>query len=381
MKRNRLASIVIGLLLGANQAVAQTPTFTAPDTIRANEELGWNIPFVATNPFAVGLYADSVWLVSEDLDEGRTRLPRVTTTNLPMLVHVFGPVAANDSVTFDYSASPSSERARLTFHALLHNASGQKFRVSKVVIADGGPLTDRFRSTLLDAGRRKVEFVFMPAIAQKDTSPAVLLVHGPGSHARRMFRMAQMFVDKGWSVGLVSQPGYGRSAGPADLAGPATVAALEVALAKLKSSPGVDPSRIAAFGLSHGATAALLLGATHPELAGVVAQSASYDLWATYRNASAASRSAIITEAGPDSAGWKARSPLDRTNAIRCPVLVLHGELERMAPVSAAKAYVEALRETKRPVEFHYFPTDENRLPRHLANKLAMDFLSQRFAR
>jgi len=54
------------------------------------------------------------------------------------------------------------------------------------------------------------------------------------------------------AVGGVSQPGFGTSAGPADLAGPATLAALEAALAELKRMPGIDPKRVFVLGHSQG---------------------------------------------------------------------------------------------------------------------------------
>jgi dipeptidyl aminopeptidase/acylaminoacyl peptidase len=52
---------------------------------------------------------------------------------------------------------------------------------------------------------------------------------------------------------------------------------------------------------------------------------------------------AIEAEAGRDSAQWRARSPLAVATNIKCPVLVLHGEDDHVAPAESAHAYVSAL--------------------------------------
>ena len=379
---SRLLILLAALSLAvARAAAADAPVLVADaDTVRSDENHTWTADFVIRNNVRAGLYPDSLFLDTEDLDAGDTRGPRRTTASLATLVRMMQPIAAEDSSVFTYNTSAAAEHARLVFRMYLHDALGGHHAIQYSMVLNGGVLTDAFPSkTLTAANKRNVEVVAATPMNATAPAPGILLVHGEGANARRQLRQIKQIADRGYGVVAVSQPGYGTSGGPADMAGPATLAALEAALGELKGMPGVDPKRIAVWGVGSGATAALLLGAKHAELSTVVAQGASYDLWATYRAADAAGQSRIVAEAGRDSAAWRARSPLMQIATFKCPVLVLHGEKDATAPASAAHAFNAGVLKRQGSVESKFVPEDGRVLSRSDNVRFVFDHLERRF--
>jgi len=57
----------------------------------------------------------------------------------------------------------------------------------------------------------------------------------------------------------VSQPSFGKSAGPADYVGPKILKVLTVGFRRLQKEPFVDPKRVGIYGYSRGGIAASLL--------------------------------------------------------------------------------------------------------------------------
>ncbi len=370
------------LLLAAPVAAAENSALWAEaDTVHADEDMNWTADLWIRNGVRVGLYPDSLFLDTEDLDAGNTRLPRHSTQSLAALVRTMQPLSAEDSAAFTYTAGTGPEHARLTFRLYLHDALGVQHAVSHTVFLDGGALTQAYPSSFVTAAnKRRVEIVAAtPLNAAAAPAPGILWVHGDGAHARRQLRNIKQLIGHGYGVVAVSQPGFGQSEGPADLAGPATLGALEAGLAALKHLPGVDPKRIAVWGVGRGATAALLLGARHPELSAVVAQAASYDPWATYRAASPELKAAMVAEAGPDSAAWRARAPLMQVALLKCPVLVLHAEQDATAPAGAAHAFAAAMLRRHATLETRFVSGNGPLLNRTDQTRLTLDYLSRRF--
>lgn len=380
-----LAALVLApLILAASHpsvradAPAGPQISTSSDTIRAADGTSWSVPFSIQNPLASGFYTDSVRLTIVSLDPGETHAPREQTVRLEALARLMEPVDAGGLKTYECTVPATGERARLTLHVDGH-AGDRAYSLALNVLADGGPLTDAYPSRLVTVGGRAIELVPVAA-AGEGPHPGVLLVHGQGSHARSQLHMADLLARRGWNVMLVSQPGYGQSQGPADMMGPATVRALAVALDSLEALPGTDRRHLAAWGVSRGATAALLLAAQRPEIGSVVAQSASYDLWATYRHAPAEFGRGVVAEAGRDSAGWKARSPLVVATKLGATVLILHGAKDEIAPVEAARAMDRALTANGGHVERIEAPNSGHRLNPRDGSRPALEFLTRRFA-
>ena len=199
------------------------------------------------------------------------------------------------------------------------------------------------------------------------------MVHGHGNHARHMIRTARQLASHGFTVALVSMPGYGQSTGPAELMGPRSVEAASRVLDALTHEPNVDASRLAAWGISRGATVVAELASKRNELKAIVLQSGIYDLWATYRGTTLDGfRETIVTEAGPDSAAWRARSPLLDAGKIKAAVLVLHGDKDLQIPASQAHAF--ELQKQGAQVESHFSPA-AHQLPVAETQRTALTFL------
>ena len=242
-----------------------------------------------------------------------------------------------------------------------------------------GPFSRDHPSQFVTVNGRRVEYVVVPA--GRDSAPGLLLVHGNGSNARKMLREARRLVPRGYTVLLVSMPGYGQSEGQPDFVGPSTVQALGAALDQLKAAHGVDPKRTAAWGVSRGAAAVTLLAQRRDDLRATVAESGFYDLWAVYRALKILGiNETIVSEAGSDSAAWRERSAA--LNPGRpAAILILHGEKDVSVPAQQARGFAESLKARGADVETRFFPNSEHQLPPGEVMRTALEFLGRRLGK
>ncbi len=377
------ARIVLALLLtltaGAAHADGAAPTFKADaDTVRADEHDNVNIDFTVLNPTETGLYSDSLEVVLLNQDSGVIPGARETRLPLPALARLFAPTGAGGEQHYSYSSRTAFEHGTLTFRFVAHDGHQQRHEFTSRVVLAGGVLGDTYPSSSIRVDGHAIEIVPVAVQGVTEGVPGVLIVHGDDANARRLLSAAVTFAEHGAQVMLVSQPGYGNSAGKRDWAGPATLAAIGAALDKLKTTPGVDPKKLFVYGQQRGATAALLLAAKRGDIAGVMVQSAEQDLWATYRAADAAHRSDImsdiVAQAGRDSAAWKARSPLLQAARIRAALCVVHTAEEDSMCIAAGRAFVEKLDKPGARVDAH-LSTRTRRVNRQDGMRFALDFL------
>jgi pimeloyl-ACP methyl ester carboxylesterase len=355
MTRRSIVPFATLLLLtsqpGGLHAAAIRMTAIAPQ-ITAGTDYHWTAPLLIHNPFETALYLDSLLLTIEDLDPGETRLPRVTRTSLPFIVKMVRAVSTHDSSFFQYEAEPTAEHARLTFEVQTHNADGV-YRASTTVEALPGDASNAHPSQFITVGGRRIETVFVPAPTDSGSAPGVLIVHDRGANARHLIHLGEMMASHGYSVLLVSMPGYGQSEGAPDLSGPASLEAAAAAFDRLSKTKGVDAKRVGAWGIGDGASVVLQLARVRPSLRAVLGQSGLYDLWAGYRVADAATQKATVTAAGSDSAAWKSRSPALSTGKVTAAVLLLHGERDATAPIAQARDFRERLQGSGTLAQFH----------------------------
>ncbi len=115
------------------------------------------------------------------------------------------------------------------------------------------------------------------------------------------------------------------------------------------------------------------------DLRAVVLQSGIYDLWAVRRGTALADFPAtIVAEAGRDSAGWRARSPVFGVRTLRAPVLLLHGEKDTNVPAAQAHGFVDALTAAGGTVDARFFPNGGHLLAAGAIERLTFEFLDQR---
>jgi pimeloyl-ACP methyl ester carboxylesterase len=367
-------------LAAALPARSATPVLVLePDTLAADADGAWRTSLVVRNPLEWGLYPDSLFLDWRSLDDEPGSGPGSGSTPLTALVAAIEPASAGGSTGFLWTAPADFERGTLTFRLVAHDGRKQRHELAATAVVTGSELSAAHPSELLRAGGREAEVILVKPGGATAGAAAPGLVYAPaaGVRARSLLRWSRAFAARGQAIALVSLPGTGRSAGPADRAGPASVAAVEAALARLAREPGVDATRLALWGVGEGATAALLAAERHPELGGVVAQDASYDAWATYRALPDSARAAFAREAGRDSAGWRARSPLDAARRVRAPVLVLQTSEPGAPPAAPAEAYAAARAARGLPVESRIGGREPRPLLRRDTSRLAQDFLSR----
>ncbi|MCC6653253.1 MAG: prolyl oligopeptidase family serine peptidase [Candidatus Eisenbacteria bacterium] len=381
MLRRFLTASLTMLALGAPMAALAAPavTLTSAAAVTADERLVWNIPYLIRNTGAVGFYADSFLADFTDEDAGVHRGPRRWTESLTALLSTIPPISGNDSLESTCFLPSRFEKGKVTLRIFGHTPAGPLPPLTATLRTEPGETSAAHPSQLLDVGGRKVEVVAFAPANPEGQAPGVLIVHSDDEHARRWLQVGTSMRARGYAVVVVSLPGFGASTGPADLNGPATSAALDAAFERLASLPGVNPGLLAVWGTGRGATAAALLAGRRTGVAAMVLQSGSYDLWAAYRAADAKGRKAIEAEAGRDSLGWSQRSPLSSNAHIHCPVLLLHGELDRIAPAASAHAYVATLQGLHAAVDARFQPDRGHDLPVTFTRSSAMQFFKKVF--
>ncbi len=356
-------------------APAPATMYSTQDTLQSDEDGHWPVTLRIVNPSEYGLYGDSLFLLVESRDaDGR---PVPSKPRPLMLTAAAMSITGGDSLSFDMALPAEADQALLVFRFFAHDHEGHVVSLADTVHASGSVLSTLCPSEIIRVRGRDVEIVRVASRSGAAPSPGILVLPAEGSGARSMLVTAVRVARLGYALVLVSPTGAGRSTGPDDFAGPMSIAAAAAALDTLARMPGVDAGRLAVWGTSNGGTLGLLLAADRPQLRAVVAQSAGYDTWATYRFADPERRRVILAQAGRDSAGWRARSPLARSASLKAAVFVLHGETDALLPASQAHALVERLGRRAVPAESHFFPRAAHVLPPFEAYREAMRFLDK----
>ena len=156
-------------------------------------------------------------------------------------------------------------------------------------------------------------------------SRALLWFYGNGETIAAIWPIVRDFQPPGTAVLVVDYPGYGGSGGRATEAG--MYGAADAAYAALVARPGIDPARIYVYGRSLGTAAATWVGARH-RVAGVILES-------PFTSAAAMARQhyallpRFILRLSLDNLG--------RMRQIHCPVLVFHGDADRLVPTAMGR--------------------------------------------
>lgn len=212
--------------------------------------------------------------------------------------------------------------------------------------------------------------------------PALLILHPYGGSARAMGWAATEAANSGWIGMAISQPGFGGSSGPWDYAGPASVKAVMEAIEFLHDHSRVDGELVAVWGISLGAMLGGLVAARSSEIAAAVLQAGIYDLEYHYRQGGLEWLEREGIAASPGDASWRdERNVMSHAHQIQCPVLLLHGAQDRIAPVEHAYRLYTLMKGMGKTTELVVLDQFGHGLPpfriwsRHLA-----PFLNQVFA-
>jgi uncharacterized protein len=182
-------------------------------------------------------------------------------------------------------------------------------------------------------GTKLVGWYLAPQAAQDPPPrpfPALLWFYGNAENVAGIWPILRDFQPPGTALLAVDYPGYGGSAGRATEAG--LYAAADAAYAALAARPGVDARRIHVYGRSLGSAVASYTAARHP-VAGLILES-------PFTNAAAMARHLY-----PFLPRFALRLSLDNlanVKLVRCPLLLLHGTADRLAPTAMGMAVAAA---------------------------------------
>ncbi len=191
--------------------------------------------------------------------------------------------------------------------------------------------------------------------------PAALLIPGFERTARDLISLGMRLADAGIAALAVSQPGFGKSDGPADYVGPKTLNVLTAGFRMLQKEPFVDPKRMGIYGYSRGGMAASLLAVDMDDVKAAVFGAGIYDFQRMYDEATLPGiRDNMKRETGMTEQAVRVRSSVLRMEKLRCPVLILHGEDDKNVPVSQAKLLAKRLRELHKDFDLRLFPGREH---------------------
>jgi dipeptidyl aminopeptidase/acylaminoacyl peptidase len=198
---------------------------------------------------------------------------------------------------------------------------------------------------------------YLTQSAQPGRLPGLLVLNGAPGSLERCVEMSQDVGTMGIQVACVSMPGYGGSSGPSRFVGEPSVVASRHALDLLAARPDVDSSRIAVWGLDHGALAAGLLMDYDKRPRALILQSGAYDMLSLWPEAPLRTKLSILREVWPSKRVLKERSVIENMpRRLDCSVLIMHGERDNKMPVKQAVKLAEALRSRGAKVSTVYFP-------------------------
>jgi len=225
--------------------------------------------------------------------------------------------------------------------------------------------------------------LYLPAgkgAAAGTKSPAVVWIHGgPEGQSRPTFQpVIQFLVSRGYAVlapNIRGSVGYGRKYHMLDdkrLRGDA-IKDIAASAAWLKSSGKVDGARIAAMGGSYGGYMTLAALTFHPDLwaAGVDIVGIS-NFRSFLKNTGAWRQTHRASEYGDpvaDADFLDSVSPLNFSDHITAPLIVVQGANDPRVPRTEAEQLVESLKKRGRPVEYLLFE-DEGHGVVKLANRI-----------
>jgi dipeptidyl aminopeptidase/acylaminoacyl peptidase len=178
----------------------------------------------------------------------------------------------------------------------------------------------------------------------------------------------------------VTQPGFGKSAGPPDFVGPKTIAALTEGYRKLRWESHVDPARKGIYGYSRGAMAASLLAVDLDDVKAAVFGAGIYDFQRAYDDSSLPGvRQNMRDETGMTKQAVRERSSILQMERLKCPALILHGEKDVNVPVSQALLLRDRLTQLHKEFEIKLFPDREHSIGPEV-NDLTVDFFRRKLA-
>jgi dipeptidyl aminopeptidase/acylaminoacyl peptidase len=221
-------------------------------------------------------------------------------------------------------------------------------------------------------GAKAVEY-FVRKPAGKGPWPMVVFLHGHQDGVRRggqdfvTWGVLDKWSAKGYLAVAVSQPGYGRSSGPADFCGALSQRAVAGVIEKLVAAGDGVRGKVVIEGISRGAVVAGLLAQADPTIAGVVLVSGLYDLpefVAAAETLPARSIAASMrSETGGEERELVARSLLRSSGKMFAKALILNGALDDRTNPEQARRLARQIEERGGAAQVIIYPQYGHQIP------------------
>jgi len=212
---------------------------------------------------------------------------------------------------------------------------------------------------------------YLTRSAENGRLPGLLVLNGGEGNVERCVKMSQDIAAMGIQVACVNIPGYGKSSGPSRFVGQPSVVASRRALDILAARADVDSTRLAVWGLGHGAVAAGLLMDYDSRPRALILQSGCYDPITLWPQAPLRTKLSILREVWPSKRILKERSVIaNLPPKLGCSVLIMHGERDNRVPVGQAVKLADALRMRGAKVSTRYFPQASHDLGKRVEPEL-----------
>jgi dipeptidyl aminopeptidase/acylaminoacyl peptidase len=212
---------------------------------------------------------------------------------------------------------------------------------------------------------------YLTRSAENGRLPGLLVLNGGEGNVDRCVKMSQDIAAMGIQVACVNIPGYGNSSGPSRFVGQPSVVASRRALDMLAARLDVDSTRLAVWGLGHGAVAAGLLMDYDSRPRALILESGLYDPLTLWPEAPLRTKLSILREVWPSKRILKERSVIaNLPPKLGCSVLIMHGERDNRVPVGQAVKLADALRVRGAKVSTRYFPQASHDLGKRVEPEL-----------
>jgi dienelactone hydrolase len=247
--------------------------------------------------------------------------------------------------------------ARVSLVALVLAIAFSACRIPGKSLESNYKNVSQFNFDVADGPRQYHIEGYLTKTDEQGKRPGLLVLNGEQGNADRCVQMSQGVAKMGIQVACVNIPGYGDSSGPSRFVGQPSVLASRRALDLLAARTDVDTTRLAVWGLGHGAVAAGLLMDYDTRPRALILQSGCYDMLTLWPEAPLRTKLSILREVWPSRRILKERSVIAHLPPrLDVRVLIMHGERDNNMPVRQAVKLADALRARGAKVSTCYFP-------------------------
>jgi dipeptidyl aminopeptidase/acylaminoacyl peptidase len=184
--------------------------------------------------------------------------------------------------------------------------------------------------------------------------PVIFMLHfyqpeqpAPGAHVMYDLEYIAHFLQEGIATVSISQPGFGRTDGQRDFAGPLSRKIVRFVVDEFKSKDFIDENKIGLYAISQGAILSSMLSTESDDIIFQVLDGGIYDLYYSVNNMPEYMkdlRETIEQQAGDNFEEYcRERSVIYHTETIKADTLILHGQLDTFKSVLAAQQLHDSL--------------------------------------